>query len=614
MPMRAKILLFGILLPIATIVVLLTVTSLTFYSEKDNTYKIQGHELATEFSRKYLEEVIEFQQLFKELKSAPNFNAALVEQSRKKKSAFVLFQKLQSSADSVASRAPAAAFRAYWASDPSLNIKGAVVGENRAIDEWIFELKSEYENIYFIGAEYSPNVFLGLEMPELTRFLNDKKIWSLYLLNSKKDTTGQISGTSNFARGKISPFDFESMIAGDGLKKLSLVQSGSLSFDLKSKLGSFLVSAVGLPEIQSLWVTLLNLKMLWRSLFVVAFRGVMGGLSFIFLVLFVVYRYADRVTKDLRALISGVNRVAEGRFDLVVDVRSHDEIGALGQFFNQMMNRITFLMSETAEKARMETELKTARTVQETLFPAEGLSKGQFQVGGRIVAASECGGDWWYHFEVENQVWLWVGDATGHGVPAALLTSAARAVASVVQRSVEGSDQRSQQFSPSQAMNLLNSAIYDVSKGHLMMTFFLAVVDQTTGLMTYVNASHEPAMILAARNSKARERDFKVIESSNNPRLGESAQYQFKESNYQLISGDRLIIYTDGVFDVVNADKKSLGEREFFKALGTKLFEHSADKNSVESSIDAMVKHFDEYRAGAALIDDVTLVICKYEG
>ncbi|MEQ1666295.1 MAG: SpoIIE family protein phosphatase, partial [Bdellovibrionales bacterium] len=278
------------------------------------------------------------------------------------------------------------------------------------------------------------------------------------------------------------------------------------------------------------------------------------------------------------------------------------------------MSRITFLMSETAEKARMETELKTARTVQETLFPAAGLSNGRFQLGGRIIAASECGGDWWYHFEVGDQVWIWVGDATGHGVPAALLTSAARAVASVVQRSVEGSDLRSQKFSPSQAMNLLNSAIYDVSKGHLMMTFFLAVVDQPTGLLTYVNASHEPAMILAARNSKARERDFKVIEGENNPRLGESAQYQFKESKYQLMSGDRLIIYTDGVFDVVNTAKKNLGEREFFRALGTKLFEHSADKDYVESSIDSMVKHFDNYREGAALIDDVTLVICKYEG
>ncbi|MEQ1664939.1 MAG: hypothetical protein ABL927_06140, partial [Bdellovibrionales bacterium] len=186
--MRAKILLFGILLPIATIVVLLTVTSLTFFSEKDNTFKIQGHELATEFSQKYLEAVHEFQRLLKELRLAPNFNVTLVEQSRKRKSAFMLIQKnapaqkpsSSSNQDPEFAASTASTFRAYWASDPLLNIKNSVVGEYRANDEWLFELKTEYENIYFIGAEYAPNIFLASEMPELTRFLNDKKIWGLY--------------------------------------------------------------------------------------------------------------------------------------------------------------------------------------------------------------------------------------------------------------------------------------------------------------------------------------------------------------------------------------------------------------------------------------------------
>lgn len=120
-------------------------------------------------------------------------------------------------------------------------------------------------------------------------------------------------------------------------------------------------------------------------------------------------------------------------------------------------------MSETAEKARMESELQTAKTVQETLFPAFQNTFENLQIAGHYEPASECGGDWWYYYKTNNKIILCIGDATGHGAPAALITSAARSAASVTENL---------NLEAHQIMHYLNKAIYDVSRGRVMMDFF----------------------------------------------------------------------------------------------------------------------------------------------
>jgi serine phosphatase RsbU (regulator of sigma subunit) len=602
MPMRAKILLFGILLPIMTVAVLFAITSLTFYSEKDNSFRIQGYNLATQFSSQYQDGVTRLNNLMQSLKASPNSNQIIMEQSRAYKDAFILIQKTDSGTNNIN-------WRAYWSSDPTLKINGKVFAEKQGNQNFIFQLKTDYEEVYFVGAELNQNIFIAIENKGLSDFINKKKLWSLYLFNSNFSSKTQTPLTQGFASNVSANDNLLTSISAEDAKKISSVQSGAVSFNSSSNFGNIILSVVGLPGISTIWVTTLGSQMLRRSLSVIAFRGIMGSLSFIFFVLFIVYKYADRVTEDLRELISGVNRVAQGRFDLAVNVHSSDEIGALGKFFNEMMSKITYLMSEAAEKARMESELYTARTVQETLFPSSSLTEGQIKISGKIIPATECGGDWWYHFELNDKVWLWLGDATGHGVPAALLTSAARAVSSVVQRSLL-SLTSGNSISPTQAMGMLNSAIYDVSKGKLMMTFFLAVMDRQTGQMISINASHEPAMILPIMTTKPRMSDFKTIENSQNPRLGQHAQFEFKENQHQLVTGDRLILYTDGVFDIENAEKKPLGERNFFSLLGSSLFENQ----DVEKATQAMIHNLDKYRLETPLKDDVTLVVCKYEG
>ncbi|MCB0386337.1 MAG: HAMP domain-containing protein, partial [Bdellovibrionales bacterium] len=146
---------------------------------------------------------------------------------------------------------------------------------------------------------------------------------------------------------------------------------------------------------------------------------------------------AHHLTDALKRLFEATHKVAQGDFDLEIDVDSEDEVGGLTRGFNHMTQEIKRLLAETAEKARMETELATAKTVQATLFPETNFRSGSIEIKGYYEPASECGGDWWYYNKVGNKTFLWIGDATGHGVPAALVTSAARSASRILEEMPE---------------------------------------------------------------------------------------------------------------------------------------------------------------------------------
>lgn len=307
---------------------------------------------------------------------------------------------------------------------------------------------------------------------------------------------------------------------------------------------------------------------------------------------------SSTVTSALTDLFVATKNVAEGKFDIRVKVNSSDEVGSLADSFNAMAAEVSRLLSETAEKARMEGELKTAQTVQETLFPNPTSEIGPVRIAGFYEPASECGGDWWHYCQIGTKAFIWIGDATGHGAPAALITSAAKSAATILERL---------NVDPAHALELMNRAIYDVSKGQLMMTFFLASIDLKTLEMTYSNASHDPPYLLKKKEESLKKRDLEPLLEANNPRLGQSRVNSFKQQKIQLNPGDRLFLYTDGVADIKNPSGETLGERNFIK-----LLLQSVDGYPVASeSAETLASYIKEYKQDSDLIDDVTFVFVE---
>ncbi len=301
---------------------------------------------------------------------------------------------------------------------------------------------------------------------------------------------------------------------------------------------------------------------------------------------------SNYLTSRLSLLTAATQKVISGDYKFVVQAKGNDEIAELSNNFNQMTFEIVRLLGETAHKARMEAELRTAQTVQETLFPERECKFLTMHIKGEYLSASECGGDWWHYNENADFIHVWIADATGHGASAALLTSAAKSAVSLIER---------MNAAPAQSMELLNQAICSVSKNNMMMTCFLGVFNKRTKVLTYVNASHEPPIVMK-RSAMISKKDLVFLNDTVAPRLGQSLSSTYTESQVQLVSGDRILFYTDGIPDIQNTEQEALGERGFMKILVASCNQHL---NFVEFS-DSFTNSLTSYRQSTELSDDVT--------
>ena len=131
----------------------------------------------------------------------------------------------------------------------------------------------------------------------------------------------------------------------------------------------------------------------------------------------------------------------------------------------------------TGLKARMEVELKTAKAVQgHADAVALQADLGRIRIAGSYQPCTECGGDWWFYREYPGRIALGIGDVTGHGASAALLTSATRSLLSY--------DGLMARNSASVVAASINECIYDLAKSASWMTAIFGFFDLDTSVFT----------------------------------------------------------------------------------------------------------------------------------
>ncbi len=340
-------------------------------------------------------------------------------------------------------------------------------------------------------------------------------------------------------------------------------------------------------------ILLVNEKKAFSALNEIVMKSVL-----IFIILFSVVTIvgvlsASYITNRLYILSEHTRKVSEGDFTTLIEAKGNDEVTDLTEHFNKMTIELKRLIIQTAHKARMEAELKTAQLVQETLFPKNEYSSEKIEINGHYQSASECGGDWWHYSENEYSVHFWIADATGHGASAALLTSAAKSSVAITE---------DMGLSPDENMKMLNKSICSVTKEKMMMTCFHAIYNKTTRILSYVNASHEPPVLFKKSEDNYNTTNIIFLNESLDHRLGYSIDTQFNATDCQLMKGDRIYFYTDGVQDVNNSEGVPLGEREFLRTL-TRVLSEKSDLNDTNKNFIASLEKF---RNQAELVDDVT--------
>jgi len=317
--------------------------------------------------------------------------------------------------------------------------------------------------------------------------------------------------------------------------------------------------------------------------------------------------FSKRLTSSITSLYAATQEIMRGNFAINVAIKSNDEVGALGESFNKMTGEISRLLEETADKARMEKELETAHIVQDNFFPIDQLELSDYELAAFFRPASECGGDWWGQFRIRDKLVILIGDATGHGVPAALITAAAQSCCTTLESLNE--EFPDIKLTSSLILEKLNTSIYRASKGTVKMTFFAALLDLKSGDISYSNASHDMPMIchIDPDNPDANrsKKDIEICKGKTGLILGQELGSTYQEHQTKLMPGEVLALFTDGILECKNEEEQMFGKGRFLRN-----YSKIANENAIEIR-DHLVKTAMDFFGEKERDDDLTLVIVK---
>ena len=218
----------------------------------------------------------------------------------------------------------------------------------------------------------------------------------------------------------------------------------------------------------------------------------------------------------------------------------------------------TTLHLAEARREALEKEMSVARSIQRSILPANGrtLSTPGGEVCGLVRPASECGGDFWACATVGDQVVLFIGDVTGHGVGSALLTAAARSCFDtlVLERRILPLDN---------LMRRLHEVVAQGGDNRITMTGFSVAIDHAQRTLAFSAAGHLPQYLLRTSGS---ERTVEPLISRSRP-LGSPGDAVFATTKTTYEPGDVLLLHTDGVTEAVSERGKQYGGRRFLRRL-----------------------------------------------
>jgi serine phosphatase RsbU (regulator of sigma subunit) len=218
------------------------------------------------------------------------------------------------------------------------------------------------------------------------------------------------------------------------------------------------------------------------------------------------------------------------------------------------------------ERERVEQELRVARSIQQASLPKEVPELEGWQISPLYQPAREVGGDFYdFHLLSEGRLGLVVGDATGKGVPAALVMSTTCGMLRAVSQALDSS-------SPGEMLERVNEALVPSIPANMFVTCFYAILDPNSGSLRYANAGHDVPYL--HRNSAAEE-----LRARGMP-LGLMPGMIYEENEIVLDAGEAALLYSDGLVEAHDPRGEMFG----FPRLRELVAEHG-EKRSLEETL-----------------------------
>ena len=284
-----------------------------------------------------------------------------------------------------------------------------------------------------------------------------------------------------------------------------------------------------------------------------------------------------------------------------IEIKTGDEIEALGQSFNYMMERLEDYIKDltvvTAEKERIGAELNVATQIQSSMLPCifpAFPDRDELDIYATMTPAKEVGGDFYDFFMVdERHVAIVIADVSGKGVPAALFMVIGKTL--IKDHTQPGRDL-------GEVFTEVNNILCESNDNGMFITAFEGVLDLVTGEFRYANAGHEMPFIYR------KDGGYEAYKIRPGFVLAGMENIKYKEQKIQLNIGDKIFQYTDGVTEATDKDNQLYGMDRLHKVLNEKCLDCNPEQTLklVKEDIDAFVGDNDQF-------DDITMLCLEYK-
>lgn len=317
-----------------------------------------------------------------------------------------------------------------------------------------------------------------------------------------------------------------------------------------------------------------------------ALLGVLIGVFFAWIL-------ASRITESIAQLVGGAAVIAKGDFTYRTDIHTGDELEVLGSAFNRMAEEVDTRTKNMVYQERVTKELELAAKIQTEILPRKLPSIPSLDISAGIIPAEEVGGDCYDFLQVEkDRLVFYLGDVTGHGVPAGIMVSVANAVMYYL----------SQKMPILQVIIEANSVMKAKSANNMFMTLAMLQWDDKGKKLTYVNAGHEPLLVYSAAGKKVDEvhgGGMALGMIADNAKL-------LKELTVGFEVGDCLVIYSDGLPECWKDEKENFGMGRLKKAVA-----EYANLPSALAVRNAILSEIKQFAGSYKQMDDMTIVVIK---
>lgn len=258
----------------------------------------------------------------------------------------------------------------------------------------------------------------------------------------------------------------------------------------------------------------------------------------------------------------------------------------------------------TEKQKHLDEDLEAAAGIQQSLLPRKSPQIRGLDIAWKFMPCRQIGGDIFNILDLdEDHAGFYMIDISGHGVPAAMVTFS---ISQTLQphmgctvRRIPGRPAEVEIVPPREVLEALD-AEYPWERFEKFLTMVYLIIDLRKGDLIYSNAAHPPPMILHADGG------VDLLETGGTV-IGLNGILPFEEETRKLRDGDKLLCYTDGIFEMMNEKGEIFGEGRFYDL--SKSLRHLP----VHRMLEEIIRNIDAFVNGAKLCDDVSLLGIEYQ-